>query len=68
MEVKEKLICIRAILNLTQQALAIELGVTFSTLNRWERGSEPSLKNRVMIDIYAKSHGIRFDEDSIITR
>lgn len=32
----EKLVRIRAELNLSQEALARELGVSFATINRWE--------------------------------
>ena len=43
MPMKEKLVYARAVLNLSQQALAQKLGVSFATVNRWEKGhSTPS--------------------------
>ena len=47
----EILFTIRRQLGLTQEQLACELGVSFSTVNRWEKGhTEPSrlAKNRVV--------------------
>lgn len=34
----EKIIKIRCELNVSQEALARELGVSFATINRWEKG------------------------------
>lgn len=36
MEFKDKLVYVRAKLNLTQYELANQLGVSFATVNRWE--------------------------------
>lgn len=38
MEFKDKLIAARAKLNLSQEAMARALDVSFATINRWERG------------------------------
>lgn len=47
---------------LSQEAFAQELGVSFTTVNRWESGkSRPSYKTMKLIDDYCKAHGIDFD-------
>ena len=38
MEFKEKVLYVRAKLNISQMELAKELGVAFQTINRWELG------------------------------
>jgi transcriptional regulator with XRE-family HTH domain len=50
-------------LNLTQEQLAKELGVAFSTVNRWENGiySATFLVRRKFED-YCKERGVVFDE------
>ena len=56
MDIKTKLIKIRASLNLSQEALAYELGVSYATVNRWECGKTvPSLRYQMLIDMYAKN-------------
>lgn len=47
---------------LTQEEFAKILGVSFTTINRWETGkSKPNLKAMKMIDNYCKSKKIDFD-------
>lgn len=47
---------------LSQEAFAQILGVSFTTVNRWETGkSKPSYKAMKLIDDYCKSHNIPFD-------
>ncbi|MDR3217147.1 MAG: helix-turn-helix domain-containing protein [Clostridiaceae bacterium] len=50
-------------LNLTQEQLAKELGVAFSTVNRWENGiySATFLVRRKFED-YCKERGVVFDD------
>ena len=47
---------------LSQEAFAKLLGVSFSTVNRWESGkSRPSYKTMKLIDDYCKANSIDFD-------
>ena len=47
---------------LSQEAFAQVLGVSFTTVNRWEPGkSKPSYKTMKLIDDYCKAKGIDFD-------
>lgn len=47
---------------LGQEAFAQVLGVSFTTVNRWEAGkSKPSYKTMKLIDDYCKAKGIDFD-------
>lgn len=47
---------------LTQEAFAKELGVSFNTVNRWEKGKQkPSIKVMKLIDDYCKKNDIDFD-------
>jgi len=55
----EKIIKIRCELNMSQEALARELGVSFATINRWEKGhTTPSLRYIYMIDKYCNEKNI----------
>lgn len=54
---------------LSQEAFAKMLGVSFTTVNRWETGkSKPSLKTLRVIDVYCKSKDIDFDADAYTSR
>lgn len=54
---------------LSQEAFAKMLGVSFTTVNRWETGkSKPSLKTLRVIDAYCKSKDIDFDADAYTSR
>ena len=47
---------------LSQEAFAQVLGVSFTTVNRWEAGkSNPSYKTKTLIDDYCKAKGLEFD-------
>ena len=47
---------------LSQEAFAQMLGVSFTTVNRWETGkSKPSYKTMKSIDDFCKKNGIDFD-------
>lgn len=47
---------------LSQEAFVQVLGVSFTTVNRWEAGkSKPSYKTMKLIDDYCKAKGIDFD-------
>ena len=62
MPIQEKLVFARAILNLSQQELAQKLGVSFATVNRWEKGhSFPSKRHEVCFERFCKEHQVIFD-------
>ena len=47
---------------LSQQDFAKELGVSFSTVNRWETGkTRPTYKAMKAIDDFCKKNGVAFD-------
>lgn len=47
---------------LSQEAFAQALGVSFTTVNRWEAGkSKPSYKTMKLIDQFCKANDIDFD-------
>lgn len=47
---------------LSQEAFAQCLGVSFTTVNRWETGkSKPSYKTMKLIDGFCRKNGIDFD-------
>lgn len=53
---------VRQKLFLSQTAFAKELGVSYTTVNRWERGkAKPTYKTMKAIDEYCKNNGIDFD-------
>lgn len=55
---------VRVRLYITQEQLAEMLGVSFSTVNRWEKGyHEPTLLIRRKFDDLCKKHNITFEED-----
>lgn len=65
MEFKEKLVYVRATLNLTQTELAKELNVSFTTVNRWETGKiRPSKKAEMSLEIFCKKNQIKFDDNN----
>lgn len=47
---------------LSQEAFAKELGIAFSTVNRWETGkAKPNYKTMKLIDGFCKKNGIEFN-------
>lgn len=55
---------IRSALNLTQEQLAVRLGVSFATVNRWEGGSNmPQKAARETIAALSQEAGIAFDPE-----
>ena len=53
MEFKDRVLYVRAKLNLTQTELAKKLSVSFATINRWELGTTtPSKKAIAIFDIF----------------
>ena len=63
MEFPEKVRFVRDKLNLSQEDLARELNVSFSTINRWENEKTKPIKMaRAVFDTFCKSHRITFDE------
>ena len=65
MEFKEKVLFVRAKLNLSQMDLAKELGVAFQTINRWELGKvSPTKKAEYAFELYCKDKNIVFEEET----
>ncbi|MST69698.1 helix-turn-helix transcriptional regulator [Clostridiales Family XIII bacterium RF-744-FAT-WT-3] len=47
---------------MSQEEFAKALGVSFATVNRWEKGkAKPNLKTMKRIDDYCRCNGIDFD-------
>lgn len=63
MEFKDKILYVRAKLNISQMELANKLNVSFSTINRWETGKVmPTRKSKLTLDIFFKDNNIIIDE------
>lgn len=63
MSPSEKIIKIRYELNISQESLARELGVSFATINRWEKGhTTPSIRYIYRIDQFCKAKNIDIEE------
>ena len=59
MNVSELIKAIREQLGISQRELACELGIAFSTVNRWENGLfEPTVMARKILKMYCESHDI----------
>lgn len=57
------IIKLRAILNLSQTALAELLGVSFTSVNRWENGKyEPTKLVKKKIELLCKENDIQLEE------
>lgn len=55
MEFSEKVLFVRAKLNLSQTELAEKLNVSFATINRWETGkTKPSKKLLFLLEYFVK--------------
>lgn len=64
MTFSEKVQEARGQLMLTQMQLAAELGVAYSTINRWEQGkNQPQFLERRKFENFCKAKGVKFDED-----
>ena len=60
---------LRQRLFMRQTAFAQELGVSYTTVNRWELGrATPTYKTRKLIDDYCKEKGIEFDIHESLTQ
>ena len=63
MEFKDKILYVRAKLNISQMELTNKLNVSFSTINRWETGKVmPTRKAELTLDIFCKDNNIIIDE------
>ena len=63
MRFKDKLLIVRAKLNISQTELAKKLGVSFSTINRWEsEKAKPTQKAIIRFDLFCKENNILFEE------
>ena len=64
MSFADKVKAARKKLNISQEKLAVKLGVSFSTVNRWEKGhSFPSYKAQSQFESLCKENGIVFSND-----
>ena len=63
MTFSEKVRELRGQLKLTQVQLAAELGVSFTTVNRWEKGhNEPQFLERRKFDEFCIERGVKFND------
>lgn len=61
MEFKYKILKVRETLFISQAVLAKKLGVSFATVNRWEKGhTEPNLITKAKFEQFCKENNIRF--------
>lgn len=61
MEIRDKLLYIRAKLNISQMQLAKILNVSFATISRWENiKSKPSSKALKKLEIFCHENKIEF--------
>jgi len=59
MQYSEKIKVLRKHLNMSQEDLARELGVSFATVNRWESGkSKPSKLAQKAIDLFCDKYSL----------
>ena len=60
---------LRQRLFMSQTEFAQELGVSYTTVNRWEMGrAKPTYKTMKLIDDYCKEKGIEFDIHESLTQ
>jgi transcriptional regulator, cro/CI family len=63
MEFQDKVKYVRMKLYLSQEALAKELGVSFATICRWEKGNRtPQLMTLGRFYAFCEKKGIKFEE------
>ena len=68
MAFSEEIKKLRQRLFMSQTAFAQELGVSYTTVNRWEMGrATPTYKTMKLIDDYCKEKGIEFDIHILLT-
>lgn len=61
----EKVKQVRFKLYMSQESMAKELGVSFATVNRWERGKhEPGLAAQKDFHLFCQRNDIEFIDDS----
>ena len=64
MEFKDQVLYVRAVLKLTQQELAKQIGVSYATINRWELGRvNPSKMDKYAFIIFCMNNNIVFDNN-----
>ena len=64
MDFKDKLVYVRAKLNLSQTELAKKLNVSFPTISRWENGkTKPTKKALVVFKEFCKANHIEMEEN-----
>lgn len=64
MEFKEKVLFVRAKLNLSQTELASELGVSLQIINLWELGKvSPTKKAKYAFKLYCKEKNVEFEKE-----
>ena len=61
----EKIKFARKRMGLSQEKFAAKMGVSFSTINRWEKGHFlPSYLAQAQFDAFCRENGIVFDEET----
>ena len=61
----DKVKIVREQLKLSQEKLAVMLGVSFATVNRWEKGrAMPSYKAQERFDLLCKENEITFEGEN----
>lgn len=69
MKLKDQLVLIRAKLNLSQEALARELKVSFATINRWEQGRVvPQRRYLIALAEFCKKKNVQFQGETKMKR
>ena len=49
---------------LSQEELALRLGVSYGTVNRWEAGAfEPTIKSKRKLAVYFKKYNIQLEDE-----
>ena len=62
----DKVKLVRIKLNLSQEDLARELGVSFATINRWENGSyNPSRLAKKVFEDFCQKRNIMIEEEAV---
>ncbi len=68
MDFKDKVKFIRQRLNLSQKELALQLGLDYCTINKWENGAcAPQIKKEQIFYRFCKEHGVDFVKSSEVT-